>query len=688
MYSIADLHAITGGEGKNAEELRSSTRSLAAHLIACGVDPEKCTLFVQSDVSGHAELTWVLGSITQMGWLDRMTQFKDKTRKSKTKPQLGLFSYPVLMTSDILLYDGEAVPVGDDQMQHLELARQIGRKFNSTYGGGESVLVSPRPLRLGPSVGRVMSLQNGRSKMSKSDASAYGCVYLNDSKDDIVKKVRKARTDAIGDVTDSLHDRPEVENMVRMIAAFEERDEGNVHAEMVGWNMKDTKTRLIDALVHRVTPIGDEARRIEDDPAYLDGVLDAGRERASAVASATISRVYDRVGLGWRSRGRTPGTRQFSTTTFQVAVKSERRQQDPFDEDFDDDLDDCVDTVSHKFRAAATAFKDQIKFEGRAGDGGMGSTSMVGGGRSHRKRPSGGDGGRGGSIIVEASSKVRSLSVDTVISAKPGSPGNRRGGKGKNADDRTVRVPLGTHVRVEFDHGGVNEFDMDTDGFVRILRGGGGGKGNKALRTSLTQKYNPEQAEAAALPHPGECATVELVLKTIADVGLVGFPNAGKSSLLRRLSRATPKVAPYPFATLHPNVGVCEYSDARSLSIADIPGIVEDAHKGRGLGFSFLRHIERTKVLLYVVDAAGPEAVSELSALRRELAEYDAGLLERPSLVVANKCDLLEDGENVVELTEHASDFGCACIPVSALHGDGARNLANRIRVLVDASDI
>ena len=307
IYCVVDLHAITvpmsvwGGP----KELANATRQVAAAFLAGGVDPKKSILFNQSQVAVHAELTWIFNCVARLGWLNRMTQFKEKAGKDRENASVGLYDYPVLMAADILAYLATHVPVGDDQKQHLELSRDIAIKFNNDYaesiaanGFGEGFFPVPEPLITGPAT-RVMSLRDGTKKMSKSDPSDYSRINLTDDADAIVQKVRKAKTDPEPLPTDmaGLKARPEAANLVGIYAALAETTREAVLAEHGGAQFSAFKPVLADLAVAKLTPVAAEMRRLLADPAGIDEILVDGAERASAIAEKTFTGVRDVFGF-------------------------------------------------------------------------------------------------------------------------------------------------------------------------------------------------------------------------------------------------------------------------------------------------------------------------------------------------------------------------------------------------------
>jgi tryptophanyl-tRNA synthetase len=303
LYCVVDLHAITVPQ--DPLKLRANTREIAAAFIACGIDPKKNIVFNQSQVPEHAELAWVLNCVARIGWLNRMTQFKDKAGKDRENASMGLLDYPVLMAADILIYRATHVPVGDDQKQHLELSRDIAQKFNNDFaesiarnGFGEAFFPLPEPLISGPAT-RVMSLRDGAKKMSKSDASDYSRINLSDDADQIAQKVRKAKTDpdALPSEEKGLEGRPEADNLVGIFAALSQRSKADVLSEFGGANFSTFKNALVDLAVAELSPITAEMRRLCADEPYVDGVLREGAERARALAKANMDAVKDIVGF-------------------------------------------------------------------------------------------------------------------------------------------------------------------------------------------------------------------------------------------------------------------------------------------------------------------------------------------------------------------------------------------------------
>ncbi len=292
FFMLADLHAITVAQDPKA--LAQQTREVAAGFIACGIDPKQAVIFPQSAVSEHAQLAWVLNCHTPLGWLNRMTQFKEKSGKNKESAVLGLYSYPVLQAADILLYHASHVPVGEDQKQHLELARDIAGAYNRAYDTPFFPL--PEPLIL-PTAARVMSLRDGTKKMSKSDPSEYSRITLLDDADAIAQKIRKAKTDTIEGITFDVETRPEVANLLSIYAALADTTPQLVAAQYAGAQTSAFKAALVDLAVERLAPIGRTMHDLLGDTALLDSILRAGAEKARAVAAPILQSVMQQVGF-------------------------------------------------------------------------------------------------------------------------------------------------------------------------------------------------------------------------------------------------------------------------------------------------------------------------------------------------------------------------------------------------------
>ena len=294
LFCVVDLHAITVWQ--DPAQLRSSTREVAAAMIAAGIDAEKSVIFNQSQVPAHAELAWIFNCVARMGWLNRMTQFKEKAGKNKENASVGLFAYPNLMAADILAYKGTHVPVGEDQKQHLELARDIAQKFNNDFGVDFFPVVEP--LIFGEAT-RVMSLRDGAKKMSKSDPSDQSRITLTDDADAIAKKVRKAKTDpdALPTTKDGFDGRPEAANLMGIYAALSGQDLAQVIQDHGGHQFSQFKQDLADLMVDKLQPITAEMRRLTDDPGYIDGVLKRGAEKARDLSEPIMAEVHDIVGF-------------------------------------------------------------------------------------------------------------------------------------------------------------------------------------------------------------------------------------------------------------------------------------------------------------------------------------------------------------------------------------------------------
>ncbi|WP_127520097.1 tryptophan--tRNA ligase [Mesorhizobium sp. Z1-4] len=313
IYCVVDLHAITLWQ--EPAELEKATREVTAAFLAAGIDAEKHIVFNQSRVAQHAELAWIFNCVARMGWLNRMTQFKEKAGKDRENASVGLFAYPTLMAADILAYRATHVPVGDDQKQHLELTRDIAQKFNNDFseriaelGLGVEMMVGEEkvngffpltePLIEGPAP-RVMSLRDGTKKMSKSDPSDLSRINLTDDADTIAKKVRKAKTDPqpLPSELEGLEGRPEAENLVTIFAALAETSRAAVISDFGGRQFSEFKPALAELAVEKLAPIAAEMRRISADHAYVDGVLRAGGERAAAEAEQTLAMARKIIGL-------------------------------------------------------------------------------------------------------------------------------------------------------------------------------------------------------------------------------------------------------------------------------------------------------------------------------------------------------------------------------------------------------
>lgn len=303
IYCVVDLHAITVWQ--DPAELTHNIREVTAAFIAAGIDADKHIVFNQSQVSGHAELAWMFNCVARMGWLNRMTQFKEKAGKNRENASVGLFSYPTLMAADILLYKATHVPVGDDQKQHLELTRDIATKFNNDFGNrlqelghGEAFFPITDPL-IGETAARIMSLRNGAAKMSKSDPSDLSRINLTDDAEAIAKKLRKAKTDpdALPSEVDGLNERAEADNLVGIFAALAGCEKQAVLDEFGGKEFSAFKPALAELAVTKLDPINREMRKLMDDPAQIDQILVNGAERAEEIASRTIMEMKDILGF-------------------------------------------------------------------------------------------------------------------------------------------------------------------------------------------------------------------------------------------------------------------------------------------------------------------------------------------------------------------------------------------------------
>ncbi len=303
IYCVVDMHAITTWQ--DPAELKRSIREVTAAFIACGIDPKKHIVFNQSQVAEHAELAWVFNCVARLGWLNRMTQFKEKAGKDRENASVGLYAYPSLMAADILVYRATHVPVGEDQKQHLELSRDIAQKFNNDYGAsiaslglGPAFFPQPEPIIQGPAT-RVMSLRDGSKKMSKSDPSDYSRINLSDDADTIAQKVRKAKTDPdpLPHEEKGLETRPEAENLVGIFAALANKTRTDVLKEFGGAQFSSFKAALVELAVSRLGPIGGEMKRLVQDPGHIDGILADGAARAQTIAAETMRYVKDIVGF-------------------------------------------------------------------------------------------------------------------------------------------------------------------------------------------------------------------------------------------------------------------------------------------------------------------------------------------------------------------------------------------------------
>lgn len=291
IYAVADLHAITVRQEPAA--LRKNTLELMALFIACGIDPEKCILFVQSHVPAHCELTWVLNTLTYPGELSRMTQFKDKSAKHADNVNMGLMDYPVLMVSDILLYQAAVVPVGADQKQHLELTRDLAIRFNNRYSETFTVPEAYIPKGSGA---KIMSLADPSRKMSKSDENPNGYVTMSDDRDTVIRKFKRAVTDS-GNEVRAAEDKPGVSNLIAIYGAFTSKSAAEIEREFEGKGYGDFKLAVGETVADALAPVQAEKARLLKDKAYLNGVMKRGEEAAARIARKTLSKVYRKVGF-------------------------------------------------------------------------------------------------------------------------------------------------------------------------------------------------------------------------------------------------------------------------------------------------------------------------------------------------------------------------------------------------------
>ena len=295
IYCVVDLHAITVFQ--KPDELRNNVLETVASFLATGLDSEKSIIFNQSAVSGHAELAWILNCVSRMGWLNRMTQFKDKAGADKEKASVGLYIYPNLMAADILLYKATHVPVGADQKQHLELSRDIAQKFNNDFDCKDFF---PLPEALIPkNVSRVMSLRDGTKKMSKSEESDYSRINLRDTADEINKKIKKAKSDSeqIPDNLKSLEKKPEALNLINIYSEISRNSLDKVLIEMSGKEYSYLKTKLAEVLVETITPVGKEIKKLLGDRSHLEQILKKGKQKANIIAEENLKNIREKVGL-------------------------------------------------------------------------------------------------------------------------------------------------------------------------------------------------------------------------------------------------------------------------------------------------------------------------------------------------------------------------------------------------------
>ena len=294
LFCVVDLHAITTWQ--DPSDLISKKCEVAAAFIASGINPDKSIIFNQSEVPEHTQLSWILNCVARMGWLNRMTQFKDKAGKNKENVSVGLFTYPVLMAADILLYKATHVPVGEDQKQHLELTRDIALKFNNDFN--KEVFPLPEPIIM-KKAARIMSLRDASKKMSKSDTSDFSRISLTDSDDEIEKKIKKAKTDAlpIPDSKRSLEDMPEAKNLLTIFSACEEEDFEKTFDKFKGKNFSELKRDLTEVLINKIGPIRDEMKKLNNDKKYLIQILNTGSQKAQKISTKVLKEVYEVTGL-------------------------------------------------------------------------------------------------------------------------------------------------------------------------------------------------------------------------------------------------------------------------------------------------------------------------------------------------------------------------------------------------------
>ena len=295
IFCVVDLHAITVSQ--NPKDLKSNIHETVATFLASGIDPKKSIIFNQSQVSAHSEAAWILSCVARMGWLNRMTQFKEKAGKDKEKASIGLYSYPVLMAADILLYDSTHVPVGDDQKQHLELCRDIAQKFNNDYEV-ENFFIVPEPL-IKKEFSRIMSLKDGLKKMSKSEVSDLSRINLTDDKDQIINKIKKAKTDTLPlpSTIEELEKRPEAKNLIGIYSSLMNSTIQKSIDEFAGKNFSEFKEKLSDVVVNKINPISSKIKELLDDKVFLEKILKDGYEKANEIASKKIKKIHEIVGF-------------------------------------------------------------------------------------------------------------------------------------------------------------------------------------------------------------------------------------------------------------------------------------------------------------------------------------------------------------------------------------------------------
>ena len=295
IFCVVDLHAITVNQ--DPEELSNNIRGTVATFLASGIDPKKSIIFNQSKVSAHSEAAWILSCVARMGWLNRMTQFKEKAGKDKEKASIGLYSYPVLMAADILLYDATHVPVGEDQKQHLELCRDIAQKFNNDFKIDDFFKI-PEPL-IQKEFSRIMSLKDGLKKMSKSEISDLSRINLTDTKDQIINKIKKAKTDPLPmpSTIDDIKKRPEAKNLIGIYSSLADLKLEETINKFSGKNFSEFKENLIEVLIDKIIPISVEIKKLLDDKNYLDEILLEGSKKAEDIASKKIKKIHQILGF-------------------------------------------------------------------------------------------------------------------------------------------------------------------------------------------------------------------------------------------------------------------------------------------------------------------------------------------------------------------------------------------------------
>ena len=295
IFCVVDLHAITTAQ--DPITLRENIRKTVATFVASGIDPKKSIIFNQSQVAAHSETAWILSCIARMGWLNRMTQFKEKAGKDKENASVGLYSYPILMAADILLYDSTHVPVGNDQKQHLELCRDIAQKFNNDFKV-ENFFKIPEPL-IQKEFSRIMSLKDGSKKMSKSELSDLSRINLTDENDQILNKIKKAKTDSmpIPSTVKELNDRPEARNLIGIYSSISNSTLESSIQKFSGKNFSEFKENLSQILIDKLSPISDEIKRLLEEKSYLDKILEEGSKKADIIASKKIKEIHDIIGF-------------------------------------------------------------------------------------------------------------------------------------------------------------------------------------------------------------------------------------------------------------------------------------------------------------------------------------------------------------------------------------------------------